>query len=213
MTNPLGVPILGDLEKISSTDAPAGHGWFCLHPGCGHWASLGGNAVYHAKRLDHGAPQLMVIPDGVETMDRAFARMRDTAQPVTPVKLGYMTMSGEIEARPAPAPKRAPLDVMLAVTRFGNAHRELARLAIEWVLADRIANAREDELALIETDVLTQECDPGEHHPSRKGSIQRHHPRIAAARTAYEEACEREQQCDEAWRRAAQALVKELESP
>ncbi len=59
------------LTRVRNTDAPDGQGWFC--PDCGNWASLGGNAAYHATKTGHGQPVLKMIPADVETLSRPTA--------------------------------------------------------------------------------------------------------------------------------------------
>lgn len=56
------------LTHVTRNDAPDGQGWFC--PNCDHWASIGGNASYHALKTEHDIPTLKAIPAHVETLSR-----------------------------------------------------------------------------------------------------------------------------------------------
>lgn len=49
-----------DLATVWRTDAPAGQAWKC--PDCDSWATLGGNAGWHAEKSGHGVPSLGPIP-------------------------------------------------------------------------------------------------------------------------------------------------------
>lgn len=74
--------------KLWTTDAPRGKAWTC--PDCGHWATLGGNAAYHAMKMKHAPPELLELPPGTKTLDPTWVQRRtnvlgldDEPEPVT----------------------------------------------------------------------------------------------------------------------------------
>ncbi len=98
---------------------------------------------------------------------------------------------------------------------------ELSRAAIAWVLADRTANQKADDLAAIEDEraaELTRPDDLGNDDEAWRERRERRTHRAAmmerrkGAAEAYALACKREQECDEEWRRVARSLVKSMEA-
>lgn len=55
------VPDDRGLAKVWTTDARDGMAWSC--PDCDSWATLGGNAGYHAETTGHGVPSLRPRPN------------------------------------------------------------------------------------------------------------------------------------------------------
>lgn len=62
------------LRLVWNTDAPQGDAWKC--PNCDSWATIGGNAAYHATKTGHGVPELGTMPPEIlpmpEVGDRVF---------------------------------------------------------------------------------------------------------------------------------------------
>lgn len=58
------------LGVVTRNDAPGGQGWSC--PNCDHWASIGGNATYHARSKNHDVPVLKMIPAHVPTLSNPY---------------------------------------------------------------------------------------------------------------------------------------------
>lgn len=54
------------LATVHNLDAPEGLAWICHTAGCKSWATLGGNAAYHARKLNHSVPSLAPQPKGEE---------------------------------------------------------------------------------------------------------------------------------------------------
>lgn len=52
--------MIHDLSAVWNTDAPPGQAWQC--PDCASWATLGGNAAFHANKMKHGTPVLVPMP-------------------------------------------------------------------------------------------------------------------------------------------------------
>lgn len=55
------IKLRDDLAEIRNTDAPPGQCWKC--PNCESWATMGGNAAFHAQTEKHGKPTLQPQPD------------------------------------------------------------------------------------------------------------------------------------------------------
>lgn len=68
-----------DLSHVWNTDAPDGQCWQC--PDCESWASLGGNAAYHANQAKHGVPTLRPIaPPATPTAQAEPTELRNLAR-------------------------------------------------------------------------------------------------------------------------------------
>lgn len=50
------------IARIFHLDPPEGEAWICTTEGCGSWATIGGNAAFHAKKLGHNVPYIDKIP-------------------------------------------------------------------------------------------------------------------------------------------------------
>jgi hypothetical protein len=51
-----------ELTRIWNTDPPEDMAWICQEPGCDSWATIPGNAGFHAEKLNHALPVLGPIP-------------------------------------------------------------------------------------------------------------------------------------------------------
>lgn len=54
-----------EITRIWNSNAPAGQAWICQEPGCDSWATLGGNAGFHAHKTGHALPVLSPIHGGM----------------------------------------------------------------------------------------------------------------------------------------------------
>jgi hypothetical protein len=74
-------------------DAPVGSCWRC--PDCASWATLGGNAAFHATQKKHGAPTLGPIPQSYYLHSPKHQNLRDSALWWGPDRSGYsLTLEG-----------------------------------------------------------------------------------------------------------------------
>lgn len=117
VVNQTQTPEQSDLPKFHETklwtaDAPRGQAWLCGE--CGHWATLGGNAAYHAMKEKHGAPELWTLPAGTETVDPSWVPPAPEAKPL-------LDFGDEPEPEPVTADDITPVTATAVLMRATDA--------------------------------------------------------------------------------------------
>ncbi len=180
-----------DLSAVWNTDAPPGQAWQC--PDCASWATLGGNAAFHANKMKHGVPTLVPMPKPkAPSYQTAPGNMIVTysngGEPCQPFKLVLCDGIGRAQWTEVPADIAARvtagqhikrifaredgtmcLEIDLTLTPF---RAELERrVEAARVAADEVLNQMQPDDAIMATELRAQRWEVRESHLGLSGAL------------------------------------------